>query len=74
METTTICSVRAILEGGPESIPAASRIQEVSPLDDKIKIPHYGGYEHFERIGWLEENTAAQHLIYRWKMRTEVAE
>lgn len=73
METTGVCSVRAILEGGPESIPAASRIQEVSPLDEKIKLPHYGGYEHFERVGW-GENTSPQCLIYRWTTRTELAE
>jgi hypothetical protein len=74
MESTRSCSVRAILEGGPDSIPAASRIQEVSPLDEKIKFPHYGGYEHFERVGWLDENTSSQHLIFRWTMRTELAE
>lgn len=74
METTGVYSVRAILEGGPESIPEASRIQEVSALAEKIKLPHYGGYEHFERAGWLEEDTSCRHLIYRWTTRTELAE
>jgi Family of unknown function (DUF5988) len=74
MDTSISNSVQAILEGGPESIPMASRIQVVSPLDEKIKLPHYGGYEHFERAEWLDENTISQHLIFRWTMRTEVAE
>jgi hypothetical protein len=74
MTTSTSNSVRAILEGGPESIPDASRIQLVSPLDLKIKLPHYGGYEHFERAGWLDESTSDQHLVFRWTMRTELAE
>lgn len=73
METIGITAVQAVLEGGPESIPAAQRTQEVSPFDEKIKLPHHGGYEHFERVGSLEGNTVEQ-LVYRWSMRTEVAE
>lgn len=79
MTTSTSNSIRAILEGGPENIPQASRIQLVSPLDLKVKLPHYGGYEHFERAGWLnedtlDEDTSDQHLVFRWTMRTELAE
>jgi hypothetical protein len=64
----------AILEGGPQSIPQALRVRAASPLDEKIKLPHYGGYEHFERVGWFDENGPGQHVRYRWIMRTEVAE
>jgi Family of unknown function (DUF5988) len=74
VDTSISASVRAILEGGPASIPTALRIQAVSPLEEKIKLPHYGGYEHFERTGWLDEDTSPQDLIFRWTMRTEVAE
>jgi hypothetical protein len=74
MDTVEINSVQAVLEGGPETIPAASRIQEVSPLDEKVKLPHYGGYEHFERIGSLVEDTSCRQVIFRWTMRTELAE
>jgi len=70
----TPIAVRATLEGGPESIPQSSRIQTVSPLDEKIKLPHYGGYEHFVRVGSLGEDSSAQQLIYRWITRTEMAE
>jgi Family of unknown function (DUF5988) len=74
METIGICSAQAVLEGGPESIPAAQRMREVGSLDEKIKLPHHGGYEHFERVSALEGSIAAQRLVYRWTMRTEVAE
>ena len=66
--------VWAVLEGGPASIPEASRSREVSPHDEKIKLPHYGGYEHFERTRDLGERTALDRIIFRWTMRTEVAE
>jgi hypothetical protein len=69
-----IDSVRAVLEGGPASIPEASRSQEVSPHDVKIKLPHYGGYEHFERSAELGETASLNRIIFRWTMRTEVAE
>jgi hypothetical protein len=72
--TAEIGSVQAVLRGGPATIPAASRVQEVSPFAEKIKLPHYGGYEHFERAGWLDEGPSPRSLIYRWTMRTKVAE
>ncbi len=72
--TAVANSVQAILEGGPTSIPKASRTLQVSPLEEKIKLPHYGGYEHFERSGWLDENTTSQYLVFRWSTRTEMAE
>jgi hypothetical protein len=70
-------SVRALLEGGPESFPSASRIQEVGPADQKIKIQHCGGYEHFERvkrIGESDQPVPGQPPVFRWTMRTEMAE
>jgi hypothetical protein len=67
-------SVWAVLKDGPNSIPAASRSQAVSPHDEKIKLPHCGGYEHFERTSELDESTPARRIIFRWTMRTEVAE
>jgi hypothetical protein len=72
--TAAIGYVRAVLEGGPATIPAAIRIQTVGPHEDKIKVPHYGGYEHFVRTGELNENVAHQEVVFRWTMRTEVAE
>jgi uncharacterized protein DUF5988 len=72
--TVEINAVEAVLQGGPESIPVTSRRQEVSPLAEKIKVPHYGGYEHFERMASLVEDISCRQVIFRWTMRTEVAE
>jgi uncharacterized protein (UPF0548 family) len=72
-EASTAVSVLAVLEGGPASLSEASRVLTVSAFAQKIKIPHYGGYEHFERTSELEKN-ASSHVVFRWTMRTEVAE
>jgi hypothetical protein len=64
----------AVLEGGPEAIPEASRLQLVSPIDNKIKIIHYGGYEHFERTDLLAESGPSPQIVFRWTTRTEIAE
>jgi Family of unknown function (DUF5988) len=74
-ETTSIMkSIRAILHGGPESIPNETRVQLVSPLDEKIKLPHYGGYEHFERIVAVDARHIPEEIAFLWTMRTEMAE
>jgi hypothetical protein len=74
MYTSAPVAIQAILVGGPESIPETSRLQTVSPLDEKIKLPHYGGYEHFERVDWCDKHPSARQLTYRWVMRTKIAE
>jgi hypothetical protein len=71
-EVSTVSSILlAVLEGGPMTLSEVSRTQTISAFAEKIKIPHYGGYEHFERTDELQENN---YIIYRWSMRTEVAE
>jgi len=72
--TAEIIAVEAVLQGGPASIPAASRVREVGPGEEKIKLSHYGGYEHFERTVSLVADPSCRQVIYRWTMRTEVAE
>jgi hypothetical protein len=69
-----VSSVLAMLEGGPANLPSAMRTQTVSQFARKIKVPYYGGYEHFERIARIDENVSAEHVIFRWTMRTEIAE
>ena len=64
----------AVLQGGPEGIPDASRLQVVSPVDDKIKIVHYGGHEHFARTDLLDESGSSPQIVFRWAKRTEMAE
>jgi hypothetical protein len=61
---------KAVLEGGPQTLPEESRSLLIDPNEEKIKIPHYGGYEHFERTG----ETIRDELVFLWKTRTEVAE
>jgi Family of unknown function (DUF5988) len=72
--TVEVNSVQAVLEGGPASIPSASRLQDVGPFEEKIKLPYYGGYEHFERTTSLVEDASCRQVIFRWIMRTEMAE
>lgn len=71
MLTDEKVSVLAVLKGGPPTIPDVSRTRSVSVFAEKIKVPHYGGYEHFERTEERHENS---HIIFRWSTRTEVAE
>ena len=70
-EVSVTRTVLAVLEGGPTTLSERSRTQTICASVEKIKIPHYGGYEHFVRTSELQENT---HIIFRWRMRTEVAE
>lgn len=67
-------SVLAVLRGGPASVPLASRSRMVDLSLEKIKLFHHGGYEHFERIHAPEEDQSPQEIVFRWTMRTEVAE
>jgi len=67
-------SVLAILEGGPTTIPSASRIQSVGAYDEKVKLPYYGGYEHFERTGGYSEDDLSAPVVFRWTTRTAIAE
>ena len=53
--TSTVESVRAILHGGPESIPNEARVQLVSPLEEKIKLPP-------EQWRWVAEDADLEDL------------
>lgn len=67
-------SVKAVLEGGPAEIPTDLRTRTALPADHKIKIPHLGGYEHFELVDEPVRATGSAPAVFRWTMRTEVAE
>ncbi|WP_042397189.1 DUF5988 family protein [Streptacidiphilus carbonis] len=60
----------ALLEGGPADIPTDRREQLVEAGLEKIKLPYYGGYEHFERT----DEQSGHFVVYRWVARTEIAE
>ncbi len=55
-----------------------SRLHRVNPDDLKVKLPHNGGYEHFERVHASDAGTFDgdndEQIIFRWTMRTKVAE
>lgn len=54
--------------GGPIEIPETLRVEADALADGKLKIAHLGGYEHFE----LVEDSQPQ--VFRWTMRTKIAE
>jgi hypothetical protein len=62
--------VEVILEGGPSDLPADLRAGRFTSDTEKVKIPHYGGYEHFERA----TADGARPVVFRWTGRTRVAE
>lgn len=59
------------LEGGPSYMPDELRKIRVPMEEHKIKIMVYNGWEHFERIN---EFTETGEPIFRWTMRTKIAE
>lgn len=67
--------IDAVLEGGPTTFPAHLRSHRVSPTEQKVKIAHYGGYEHFERgPDTGDPPPRSGPVVFRWTTRTRVAE
>ncbi|MFC8850476.1 MULTISPECIES: DUF5988 family protein [unclassified Micromonospora] len=64
--------IDVVLEGGPTNLPTELRSHRVSPVERKIKVRHYGGYEHFERDSAGADGEAP--VVYRWTGRTRIAE
>lgn len=65
----------ALLEGGPADIPQDQRERPVEGGQYKIKVPHRGGYEHFERTEEYSGGAeGGDRRIYRWVGRTRIAE
>lgn len=54
------------MAGGPADLP--DRTRRVATGEERITVPHLGGYEHFER------DPASSRPVYRWSYRTKVAE
>lgn len=61
--------VDAVLEGGPAAFPANERRRLARRHEVRIKVPFYGGHEHFERVDGQQRP-----VVYRWITRTRVAE
>ncbi|MGP4114150.1 DUF5988 family protein [Streptomyces sp. 4N509B] len=73
MEETGEPTITAILEGGPVDLPAESRTRRVGSTDQKVKVLHHGGYEHFELVRQDRQDDHAS-AVFRWTMRTRIAE
>jgi hypothetical protein len=70
-QTDATAFVRAVLVDGPAELPADARECLVLPDATTIKVPHYGGYEHFRYDGTDQGSATA---VFRWVGRTRVAE
>jgi len=70
-------TIPAVLEGGPCDLPQAVRTGRVPAGEEKIKIAHHGGYEHFVRLADpvpAVTPSAAVPVVFRWTTRTKIAE
>ncbi|MEH1100299.1 DUF5988 family protein [Micromonospora sp. CPCC 205561] len=64
--------IEVVLEGGPVDLPADLRNRRVAKAEEKIKVLHYGGYEHFERGS--TPGALDLPVVFRWTGRTRIAE
>lgn len=71
-----------VIQGGPPGV-AHEADAAVFGGGDRVKVPHLGGYEHYERVAVAGDGhvTDVGHkagrpspLVYRWMYRTAVAE
>lgn len=67
-------AVEVLLEGGPHDLPETHRRRRANGTADTIKVPHLGGYEHFERTGEVTAAPGTPCRVYRWTARTLIAE
>ena len=67
-------TVDAILEGGPLDLPPAARKRRIEGSARKVKVPHRGGYEHFELVEESRQGSAGAVWRFRWTRRTKFAE
>ncbi|RKT54518.1 DUF5988 family protein [Saccharothrix australiensis] len=67
-------SHRVLLSGGPDYLDPAERTRFVDDLDQPLKLPCYGGHEHFVFAGSYEVVDGARVAVMRWCHRTALAE
>jgi hypothetical protein len=65
-------TIEAALEGGPATLSAARRRVRIAHDVEVMKVPHYGGYEHFERTETRLPGDGP--VVFRWSSRTNIAE
>ncbi len=66
-------TIRVVLEGGPADLPSEMLLDPSVLVNKKVKVPHYGAYEHFELVDGYRSAPDGAH-VFRWTMRTKVAE
>ncbi|MES9543927.1 DUF5988 family protein [Actinomadura sp. NPDC000600] len=71
---STKSRVDAVLIGGPDDLPKSARTRQAESTDRIIKIMHRGGYEHFELDDGSPTPATRPQRIFRWTMRTRIAE
>ncbi|WP_026411162.1 DUF5988 family protein [Actinomadura oligospora] len=72
-DATQQAATDAVLVGGPDDLPEVARHASAGD-DTTIKVLHRGGYEHFERDEGLGGREPSGPPVYRWTMRTRIAE
>ncbi|KUO07575.1 DUF5988 family protein [Streptomyces sp. DSM 15324] len=63
-------TAKAVLEGGPDDLPA--RIVPVTTPGADLKIELRGGYEHFRPSGRQKDTSEGRLPVYTWWERTEM--
>ncbi|MFE9032159.1 DUF5988 family protein [Streptomyces iakyrus] len=63
-----------LLVGGPSAIPDGERVQLTPSLAEKVKYRFGAHYEHFAHDGEFSEVGDKRLPVYRWTMRTAIAE
>jgi uncharacterized protein DUF5988 len=66
--------IGAVLLGGPFSRPSDRQEQKVTTRLDTIKVPYLNGYEHFRYEGESMDVNDELMPVFRWVMRTALAE
>lgn len=67
-------TIAIVLVGGPADIPESARPRTAAATERKIKLAHRGGYEHFELVDELASTDEDGRAVFRWTMRTKIAE
>ncbi|WP_189109631.1 DUF5988 family protein [Streptomyces camponoticapitis] len=62
-------AVTIALEGGPSDSPGEAAHPAVSGAMDTVKVPHQGGYEHFERDPDPKGPGGRSSEVFRWVTR-----
>ncbi|GAA2143975.1 DUF5988 family protein [Actinomadura napierensis] len=66
--------IDVVLVGGPDDLPETARRLRAPTAGGTIKIPHRGGYEHFEHDRRTSRPEDQEPAVFRWTMRTRIAE